>query len=381
MTAADRPEPPGTAPAGAVHQFVPMLHRGDAVGHHTLALQRLLVAAGVHSTIWVEHDDPDTADLTRPADGYPAEATPGDVLVYQLATASDLAGWLASRPETLVVNYHNVTPPELMAPWDNALALHQVAARRQVAELAGRAALGVAVSAFNQADLTEAGYGATAVVPPVTDLPSGAPTAPTARPGRPRWLAVGRLAPNKAVEDVLAALACERATTGSDADLVVVGRPSVGAYAAALHRWAAELGLTDAVTFAGALSDDDLDAAYRSADVLVVMSDHEGFCLPVVEAMARGLPVVAYRQGALAEVLGPELAAAGALVDDKDPPTVAAAVRRVTGPAVRGEVVAAGRRRLAELDLASAGPRLVELLLEVRDGAGAGVGPDPAPTA
>ena len=77
----------------AVHQFVPMLHRADAVGRHTLALRDALVARGVGSRIYVELNDPETESETRPYAQYAGEAERGDVLVYQFATASDIAGW------------------------------------------------------------------------------------------------------------------------------------------------------------------------------------------------------------------------------------------------------------------------------------------------
>jgi glycosyltransferase involved in cell wall biosynthesis len=368
----------------SVHQFVPMLHVGDAVGQHTLAVQQILRSRGVESEIYVELDDAETAGSTRPASTYTDR--PDDVLVYQFATASALADRLLTTSGRLVVNYHNVTPPELFAPWDNGLARHQVRAQQELADLAERAVLGVAVSEVNRADLTAAGFAATEVVPPIVGLldtgrsidgePAGhrsndgesAPVAQRAGGRRPRekgarWLAVGRLAPNKAVEDTVAALLAYRARHDTDATLRVIGKPTLPAYVDALHRYVADLGLADAVQFAGKVTDAALADAYDSADVLVVSSEHEGYCLPVVEAMAHGLPVVAYREGALPEVLGD----AGVLLDDKDPVVVADAVRDVQVDAARrAALVDAGRRRLPELGLAGAGDRLVDLLVGVR---------------
>ena len=149
-----------------IHQFVPMLHRADAVGRHTLRLRDALVARGIASHIYVEMDDPDTASETRPFARYAEEAEAGDVLVYQFATASAMGAWLSARPEPLVVNYHNVTPPEYYAPWDNGMARHQLLAQTQLRQLAPRAALGLAVSSFNEAELREAGFRRTGVVPP-----------------------------------------------------------------------------------------------------------------------------------------------------------------------------------------------------------------------
>ena len=353
----------------AVHQFVPMLHEADAVGQHTQCLQDLLRAAGFESEIYVERDDPGTAGRTRSADAY--RARPDDVLVYQLATASDMVPWLLEQPGRIVVNYHNVTPPALMAAWDNSLARLHVRAAGELAALATRAVLGIAVSEVNRADLHQAGFAATEVVPPLVPLvtdgsarTSGSVAAP-AHSGRRqggRWLVVGRLAPNKAVEDTMAALFVYRRRHDPGATLLVVGRPALAAYADALHAYRVELGLTSAVTFAGRVDEDRLRDAYRSADVLVVTSEHEGFCLPLVEAMSHGLPVVAYGAPGVREVLGD----AGVLLDTKDPHRLADAVHGVlTDPDRRAELVAAGSRRLAALHLDTAGERMVDVLRKV----------------
>ncbi len=343
-----------------VAQFVPVLHPEDAVGSHALALHRCLERRGVRSAIYVELEDPATVALTRPAARYPAEARSGDVLWYQFATASDLAGWLAAQRGPLVVNYHNVTPPDFFAPWDNPLARHQVRAQAELGGLARRASLGLAVSAFNRADLDRAGYAHTAVLPPLVALPDAPGPARRALPRRgARWLMVGRIAPNKAIEDALAGLLAYRRLADPEATLEVVGRPAVASYARALAAYAAELGLGRAVRFRGALSEAALEGAYGAADVLVVTSRHEGFCLPVVEAMARDLPVVAGASGALPEVLGP----AGMLVAPGDALALSAAVAALAeDPAGRAQAVAAGRRRLDELDLVGAADRHVDLL-------------------
>ena len=340
-----------------IHHFVPVLHRGDAVGRHTLRLREATRARGFPSEIFVDTVDDDTADETVPVLSYPETAEPGDVLVYQFATASAMAPWLAGRSETLVVNYHNVTPPELMAPWDNHLALGQLRAQGDVRLLAPRTALAVADSRYNEAHLTASGFTRTAVVSPSAALSSAGTTAADAEPppgvGAPRrgarWLAIGRVSPNKGLESTIAALAVARAHGDPDATLRLIGKPATDSYVAALQRYVAELGLGAAVQFAGHASDATVAAAYAGADVLVVTSEHEGFCVPVVEAMAAGVPVVAFDQGAVPEVLG----GAGVLVSDKDPYALASAIAALLRDTPRRDaVIAAGRERLAVLESA-----------------------------
>jgi glycosyltransferase involved in cell wall biosynthesis len=349
-----------------VHQFVPMLHRGDAVGRHTRRLRDLFAARGIASRIYVEMVDPETAAETELATTYPDHAEPGDVAIYQFATASSLAPWLAARPETLVVNYHNITPPELVASWNNPLARGQLRAQAELRLLAPRTSLAVADSAYNREDLVAAGFADSVVVPPSAalgpDLLQAARRDAPARTGHERgarWLSVGRVAPNKAVDQTVIALTVTRAHWDPDATLQVVGKPAIASYAEALHRYVAEMGLAEAVTFAGHASDATVAAAYGRADVLVVTSAHEGFCVPVTEAMAVGLPVVAYAQGALPEVLG----GAGVLVDSVDPYRLAATIADLLADQARcEELVHAGRRQLAALDLEGAGDRFVDLV-------------------
>lgn len=346
----------------AIHQFVPMLHRDDAVGRHTLRLRDVLVNRGIESRIYVEMVDPDTEAETSLFPRYADEAQRGDVLLYQFATASAIAPWLAERRETLVVNYHNVTPPEYYAAWNNPMARHQLRALHERSNLAPRTALGIAVSAFNEAELLTAGYRRTAVVPPAAVAPTSSVGAAqsTKGPGLgARWICVGRVAPNKGIELALMALLVTRAHHDPEASLQVVGRPVVPAYSRALERFVDELGIREAVTFRGGINDADLVTAMGASDVLIMSSRHEGFGVPVIEAMTMGLPVVANREGALPEIVGD----AGVLVDATDPYALAdAAARAATDGELRRALVAAGSNRVKELDLPTAGDRAVDLI-------------------
>jgi len=351
-----------------IHQFVPVLHRGDAVGRHTLCLRDAMVARGIESRIYVDTVESETREQTTPVVEYPARADAADVLLYQFATASPMAAWLAARRETLVVNYHNITPPELLAPWDNHIALGQLRAQAELRLLVDRAALVVADSHYNRDQLVAAGFGETAVIPPSAALGSAIIAAGARRDDRPagrggaRWLCVGRIAPNKAIEDIVAALLVTRRHGDPEATLLIIGKPATTSYVDALQRYVASLGLSDAVTFGGHASDETVAGAYARSDVLVVTSEHEGYCVPVVEAMTVGLPVVAFRQGALPEVLG----AGGVLVDSKDPYTLSSTIGEVVADtSLRSQLAVQATQRLAELDLDTAADRFVGLLVEV----------------
>ena len=158
---------------------------------------------------------------------------------------------------------------------------------------------------------------------------------------------VGKLLPHKAAHDLVRALAAyQSARTIPSARLVLVGGHPIASYAEAVRDYAGSLGLADAVEMTGATSNEELASAYASADVFVCLSDHEGFCFPLLEAMNHGVPIVAYAAGAVADTLGD----AGILLRDKSGPTVAAAVHRaITDARLRERIVAAGRKRLRRI--------------------------------
>ena len=355
-----------------IHLFVPMLHRRDAVGEHTRSLRDRLMAEGIDCRIYIETPDPATVGETHHYLDYEAVALPGDVLVYQMATRSDMVAWLRDRPEPVVVNYHSITPSEYFGPWNNWIARHQVRANQDLVALAPTVVLGIGVSAFDAEELRRAGCPEVEVIPVANvRVPPVAPDADTlgdltGRAGGPHWLSVGRLAPNKGHEDTIAGLFAARATTDPDARLTIVGSPSEPTYARALRYFAGQLGLAGAVAFVSGLTDAQLSAHYEASDVLVMLSDHEGFGVPLLEAMPHGVPVVAYAEGAVPEVVGP----AGVLLDTKRPRQVAAAVSGLlSDPVRRDALAAAGRERPAALGLDRAASDLVTALRRVAEGA------------
>jgi len=373
-----------TAVRSAVHQFVPALIPRDATGSHTLLLRQALRDAGWRSDIFAEATHDELLDQSIPLEDYPRHAAPGDVLVYQLSTSSAVADFLLDRPEPLVLDYHNITRPELSAAWDPEPARRSAEALRQLDALAPRSVLGLADSAFNEVDLVAAGCPKTAVVPVLVDLDRlvAEPDRRTADrlaagklAGGVDWLFVGRVVPSKAQHDLVKALWAYRRLYDPAARLHLVGSTPSNKYLASLRAFVADLGLQGAVRITGEVSDEGLAAYFAAADVYVSASLHEGFGVPLLEAMQVGVPVVARPAGAVADTVGD----AGLLLPTWHPTAVAAAAHRVvTDPALRDRLVAAGRRRVAEHSMADAGRRAVDAIATVVGGvptAGVGQGP------
>ena len=337
-----------------VHQIVPTFEPG-AVGAHALLARRVLRAAGHESEIFAAEIRPEFADRgARTLDAYRGGA---DILVYQMAIGSVAADEVLKRREPLVVNYHNLTPVRFWSGWEPVAAGGVVWGLQQLHELAHRAALGIAVSQFNVEDLVAAKFPRATVVPFLIDVHTlgNASSAPprVRRGGAPSLLFVGRLAPNKAQHDLVKMLAAYRRLHAPGARLTLVGGGVDGAYGRTLRRFVHALDLDDAVSMPGAVAPEQLAEYYETADVFVVVSEHEGFCVPLLEAMYHRRPIVAYGAAAVPETL----AGAGLVLGEKDPYTVAAAVQRVvTDGEVRERLVAAGERRLRDFALEATGP-------------------------
>jgi glycosyltransferase involved in cell wall biosynthesis len=351
----------------AVHQFVPALLPRDATGDHTRALRDALRAAGWESDIYVEAAHDELQDEATYFEEYPSRARPGDVLLYQLGTSSPVAEFLLGRHEPLVLDYHNVTPESYYEGWEEHTAAKVALAREQVAALAPHAVLGIADSAFNARELEELGCRATAVVPILVDddVVHGAVDAAE----RDRLAAdhgdatvllfVGRISPNKSHERLVEALWVYRRLYDPSARLHLVGPTVTPSYAEAVFAFADELGLGDAVRHAEGLTKAELAAWYEDGDVFVCLSEHEGFCIPLLEAMGAGTPIVALDAGAVGETL----ADAGILLAEARPATVAAAVDRIRrDDDLAAWLADAGRRRLEDFAAATTRQRFVDVL-------------------
>jgi glycosyltransferase involved in cell wall biosynthesis len=357
----------------AVHQFIPTYAPRDAIGTHARHARRILRGMGLESEIYAEGVARGAGGDALPYRKFAGGPAGRTWLLYQMSTGSKLGDYLISRPEPLVVNYHNVTPWRLFAPWEPLVGAELRFGREQLNRLAGRAELGVAVSGYNEAELKEAGFARTAMSPVLVDLEGMRSDvdraaldrlmAAKARGGAD-WLFVGRVAPHKGQHHVVKAFAAYRRLYDPLARLHIVGAPGSHSYWTVLHRYASALGVGKYVSFTGSVPGGVLEAHYQAADAFVCLSDHEGFCVPLVEAMRNRVPVVAAATSAIPETV----AGAGVLLHERSPMTVAAAVDRVlTDGDLRSTLVAAGEERAADFTLARSEARFVEVVSDLQD--------------
>jgi L-malate glycosyltransferase len=363
------PDRPGTLPAVRVDQVIPSLASRDAIGVHTLTLTNALRDVGIDSDIFYGNATPDVAELGRPVVEL-GRTTRDRWLLYQSSIGSPVFDILAARNEPKLVNYHNITPADLLAPWEPNVGYEVSLGRTQLARLAPESRLAVADSAFNETELHDAGYTNTAVVPLLIDMTAtGADPDPelTARlaaakdRGGVDLLFVGKISPHKAPHDLVKMLAVYRRLYDPDARLWLVGSPLGEKYGPALAAFVHDLELDDAVTVTGSVTAADLEAYYLAADAFVCASDHEGFCVPLVEAMGHRVPVVANGVTAIPETVGN----AGIVLPDKNPLRFAAAVHRlVTDPDLRQRVADAAADRVATFSVDRSTDRFVRLVCD-----------------
>lgn len=317
-----------------IDQIIPSIVERDAVSHHTLEAQQVLHSMGFVSEIYATNFGPGLEGRVHLLDDIAREGPEHQWVCYQASIGSPAADVFLSHPGLKLIDYHNISPAELVERWLPHLGEEVRLGRKQLLEMAPIVELGCADSEFNRLELEQAGYRKSTVAPLMLDrtnfscLPDER-TLDRLAAGRAGgghdWLFVGQMLPHKAHEDVIKALVCARTMFDPKARLHLVGRESCPAYADALRRYVAALGLKDVVEFAGSVSPGELAAYYKSADVLVCCSDHEGFCAPLLEAMHHRVPIVAYGVTAVPETV----LDAGVVLASKSPVLVATAVERV----------------------------------------------------
>jgi len=293
-----------------VNQWIPAAHRGDAVGDNARALAAILRRHGHTADIYALTIDEDMRDDVRPWSDQASRD--GDVTMLHFAVPSPMTAALRTLPGRRVLVYHNVTPAAFFAPFDGGLCGMAAHGRRELATLADRVDLALGVSEYNRQELEALGFARTGVLPlavntaRLTDAPAVPALDRLLGDGLANILFVGRIAPNKKIEDHIRLAEIYKRYVDAHYRFIFVGRTdSVPSYYAAIRALIGEYRmLSERFWFTGPVPDDELAAYYRHAHAYVSLSEHEGFCAPLVEAMAMDVPVLAYAAAAVPETLG-----------------------------------------------------------------------------
>jgi L-malate glycosyltransferase len=314
--------PDPTAPRA--HQVLATLGYGDAIGHEVLGIQRALHRAGFVSEIFVETADPRLEHLTLDYRDMVGHVAPDDVLIHHFSIGSRASRTAYALPGRMILVYHNITPPEYFIGVHRDLVRLCFRGRRELTAYVPRVDLALGDSDYNRIELESLGFMPTGVLPVVPDfthldVETGPVLSAEFDDGWTNVLFVGRVIPNKKFEDVILAFHAYRTRHNPRARLLLVGSHSgFERYLAMLQALVARLGTPD-VHVLGHVSNGELSALYDMADIFLCASEHEGFCVPLVEAFHKGVPVLAYAATAVPATMD----GAGVLYDSKDPHVMA----------------------------------------------------------
>jgi glycosyltransferase involved in cell wall biosynthesis len=293
-----------------VNQWVPAAHKGDAIGDSARRVRALLRQLGHESDIFALTVDDDLRHDVR-SFGESA-ARRGDLTIFHYALPSPMTDAFARLGHGRVLQYHNVTPPQFFAPYDAGIFRLATLGREELQTLVGQTDQALGDSEFNRRELETYGFTNTGVFPIAVDQDRirRAPQRPALErvlsDGLLNFLFVGRIAPNKKIEDHIRLAELYKRYVDTEYRFIFVGKTEgVPRYYNMIRGLLTEFQMPmDRFIFTGAVPDEDLATYYRTATVYISLSEHEGFCAPLLEAMVADVPVLAYASTAVPDTLG-----------------------------------------------------------------------------
>ena len=314
-------------------QALPTISVGDAVSNDTRAIAKILAESGAETGIYAENLDPRLPRGCAEKINRLPRLSPEDILIYHASTGTRMNYDLPKYGGLPVMVYHNITPAVFFrgySGWAEKLSRYGY---QGICQLANQVVYCVADSEFNRQELIRMGFTCPVDVCPILIPFEDYDQAPDPQimrqyqgDGWTNILFVGRIAPNKKQEDAIRAFHAYRRRYNPRSRLFLVGSGSgMELYEKRLKEYVKTLGEEENVIFSGHLKFSGILAYYHLADLFLCMSEHEGFCVPLVEAMYFDLPIVVYRSTAVPDTLG----RGGLLLEEKDPELAAAAIHRI----------------------------------------------------
>ena len=353
-----------------IHQMGSVLGYGDAITNHIATLDRQLVEWGFSARLYAASVEGARIARAELDTAYTASDNPDDILIYHYSAYCDNYQLFRRSRNRKILIYHNITPSHFYQPFDPYL---EAICRegREVLPLLRECDLAFGVSEFNRQELIDLGFDArrTRVMPILPSLNNFATTPRDRRmfnrlktPGITNILFVGRVAPNKAHDDLLTTFAAYHRHINRASRLILAGPRFLPRYNEFLDRLIIKLNLQRSALFTDRISLAELKACYEAADVFMCASRHEGFCVPLLEAMSFGLPILARAETAIPDTLG----SAGVLFHDLDQPILAETLQVMVEDAdLRRRLIDAQRRRLADFAPEHITRQLRDMLISV----------------
>ena len=312
-----------------IHQVLATLGYGDAIGHEALGIQRALRNANFESDIFVETADPKVESLTRDFRDLLDVNDPETILIHHFSIGSKASRVAFALQKRMILVYHNITPPEYFIDVHPLLVRQCYRGRRELSAYVNRCALALGDSEYNRLELDSLGFKNTGVLPVVSDFThlEVEPNPFVTECFDDDWtniLFVGRIIPNKRIDDLIHCFNAYKRINPRSRLLIVGSYSGFEYYLATLHYLVATTGVSD-VHFIGQVSNEELTSYYDIGDLYFCASEHEGFCVPLVEAFFKRLPVLAYASTAVPATMD----GGGVLYDTKDPISVASLMETI----------------------------------------------------
>jgi len=353
-----------------VYQLVPALHEGDAIGNSIRMIRNFLIEQGIRSEIYALTIDPGLRNEAREFKNFLQEYERDSITILHFMLPSPLTETFKNLSGKKVLIYHNVTPASFFSKYSWELTWLSLLARKELKDLVSFPDIALGDSSFNREELIALGFKNTAVLPLPIDFRPYRETEPS--PFIKRFLShkkvnilfVGRVVPNKKIEDLIKVASYYKHFVGNGLRLIVVGKTNL---LPNYHRELLELGIRlklrdDELLFTGHIPFSELISFYKYATLYLSLSEHEGFCLPLVEGMLFSLPIIAYNAGAVAETLGE----GGILLMKKNPAEIAELTLLIaTDEKLRKRLIERGRRRISHLEKEKPLSKLLKILREI----------------
>lgn len=353
-----------------VDQLIPAYHRGDAIGDTASHMKRFFLSQGFQSEIFCLTRDHGLEDESRLFSQFP-ETAPSDITIFHFALPSPLTHAFKSLSSKNVLLYHNITPPEFFEGYSDEMKRISRLGREELHSVLPHTALALADSEFNRQELVSLGFKRTEVFPLFVDFekyrkPVSRFLYNLFRDERTNVLFVGRIAPNKKIEDLIKVIFYYKKYISPLVRLIIVGKTSsLPGYYQSLVCLADEFYLKpEEICFTGHVSDEEMFALYKASDVFLSLSEHEGFGLPFIESMVFDLPIVALDCTAVPDTLGE----AGVLIRNKRVDFIGELVHIVSKDnRLRKELIEGQRQRLKAYQKRDDETRLLQILQNLRD--------------
>lgn len=330
-------------------QLLPTIAFGDAIGNDAIALSEVLKDMGFQTEIYAEIIDERLPKGTAQKIEKLNSVNFDDIILYHMSTGSELTFKICNYDCRKVMIYHNITPPEFFIPYNPIATRLTEYGYEGVNYLKDKIEYVMAVSAYNKSELVKIGYNCPIDIRPILIRFKDYEQTPDEEvmrkfsDGRHNLIFVGRISPNKKQENIIRTFYCYK-KLDPEARLILIGSyAGMENYYERLVMYANVLGLGDDVIFTGHIKFNEILAYYRTASAFVCMSEHEGFCVPLVEAMFFRVPIIAYDTSAISDTLG----GCGLLLDTNEPNLAAHIILRViTDNKLREAVIDGQTRRL-----------------------------------